>query len=129
MAEDFETRAKNHFCEAIREVFPDPTPLIGEKWFRFYPGRKPADMEFIGLPKLAKATGLSVKRIGKQVLRKLSEEHLGARLELTEDHWILVHCREKPELKGPAPAKKPAAGKEAKNSARAARTRKGPRSS
>jgi len=107
VARKFEDIAKNQFVKAIKSALPKPTPLIGEKWFRFHPKGEPADLEFTGIPKLAKASGLPVDKVAKKVVGKLSEETLNSQIELTEDHTILVRRNDKKagvgeESKGPA---------------------------
>ena len=107
VAKDFEDIAKEQLVKAIRKALPKPTPLIGEKWFRFHPNGQPADLEFTGIGKLAKATGLPIDRIAKKVIRNLSAQTLESEIELTEDFRILVRRNDKAEggEKSQGPAK------------------------
>lgn len=91
VAKEFEDIAKEQFVKAIQNALPKPTPLIGVKWFRFHPDGKPADLEFTGIRKLAKATSIPIDRVAKQVVRRLSAQALDSQIELTDDHMILVH--------------------------------------
>lgn len=95
VAKEFEDTAKEHFVKAIQNALPKPTPLIGGKWFRFHPNGEPVDLEFTGLPKLAKASGLPIDRVAKQVVRRLSAETLNCHIELTDDYMILVRKNKK----------------------------------
>ena len=90
MSKRFDKLAKDHFVWAIKKVFPNPTPLIGDKWFHFRDKGQPADLEFTGIPKLAKATGIPVKRVGQLILKTLSEKVLDAELEMTDEHHVIV---------------------------------------
>jgi len=95
VTKEFEDIAKEHFVKAIKNALPKPTPLIGSKWFRFHPNGEPADLEFTGIRKLAKASGVAIGRVAKQVVGNLSAETLNCQIELTEDHIILVRKNKK----------------------------------
>ena len=90
MADRFEKVARNQLVQAIKKVLPKPTPLIGGKWFRFHPGGEPAHLEFTGVRKLAKATGIGADHIAGRIVKNLSIEALDADIEVTEDHTILI---------------------------------------
>ena len=95
VTKEFEDIAKEHFVKAIKNALPKPTPLIGGKWFRFHPDGEPADLEFTGIRKLAKASGVVIDRIAKQIVGNLSAETLNSQIELTEDYTILVRRNDK----------------------------------
>ena len=91
------------FTAAIRKALPK-TPLIGPKWFRFYPNGKPADFQFTGCGKLAKATKKDPRRVAQAILKHVRLTDLNAVATLTEDEKINVVLRDKPERSGGAKA-------------------------
>jgi len=90
MPRTFEELAKAQFVRAIKKVFPDPTPLIGDKWFRCHPDGKPADLEFAGVMKLAKATGSSPQKIAAMIVKYLALDKLRAEAHVTKGYRILL---------------------------------------
>lgn len=87
---DWHATLKERFVDAIKKTFPAPTPLIGDRWFVFYPKGRPADYQFIGVGKLAKATGLPPERIAKLIVKHLDLHDLNARVEIDEGCRINV---------------------------------------
>jgi len=88
------------FTEAIKKALPRSTPLIGPKWFNLHPDGKPADFQFTGCGKLAKATAMRPDKIVDRILKNLSLDDIASAVERTEDHRINVTLREKPEGPG-----------------------------
>ena len=101
---DLEKTLKKQFVASIKKTFIERCPLIGDKWFIFYPKGKPADFKFTGVPKLAKATSINPSSVAKFIVKNLSLKGIGADVEITEKHDILVHLKEKskPKTKGKA---------------------------
>ena len=93
MARTFEELAKAQLIKAIKKVFPDPTPLIGDKWFKCHADGKPADMEFIGMAKLSKATGSGAKKIAAGIVRNMDLDKLGCDAVVAKNHSILLRKR------------------------------------
>lgn len=90
MPKDIEKLLTERFTSAIRKSFA-PCPLIGPKWFRLNSGGRPADFQFVGLRKLAKAIGRGPKAIGLAVMRNLDLHGLGvADVKLTGDDVVNV---------------------------------------
>ncbi len=89
MARTFDERTKAQLVKAIRKVFPDPTPLIGDKWFRPHPKGKPADMEFTGVSRLAKATGVPIRKVAQQILKNVSLDKIPATARIARDYRLL----------------------------------------
>ncbi|HUT59050.1 MAG TPA: hypothetical protein VNA25_14470 [Phycisphaerae bacterium] len=87
---DWQATLKERFIESIRKTFPTPTPLIGDRWFVFCPDGRPADCQFVGVGRLAKATGLPPDRVAKLLVKNLSLRGLGARVEIDEERKINV---------------------------------------
>ena len=88
---ELEQSIKDRFIDAIRKTFPHPTPLIGERWFVFSPNGKPADFQFIGVSKLAKATAMPAKRIAQMLIKNLDLGTIPAMVEMTVDNRINLH--------------------------------------
>ena len=85
------------FTKAIRKSLPK-TPLIGPKWFKLYPNGKPADFQFTGCSKLAKAACKKPKHILDMILKNLSVKDIAANVSPTNDFKISVTLKD--ELKG-----------------------------
>ena len=92
---DIEKTPKKRFTTAIERTFSERCPLIGDKWFLFYPSGKPADFKFIGVPKLAKATSISPVSVAKFILKNLDLKGIDADVQVTEKHIILVNLKGK----------------------------------
>lgn len=88
---ELEQSIKDRFIDAIRKTFPHPTPLIGERWFVFSPNGKPADFQFMGVNKLAKATAMAPKRIAQMLIKNLDLGAIPALVEMTVDNRINLH--------------------------------------
>jgi arginyl-tRNA synthetase len=93
---DWKKSIKDRFVEAIKKTFPDPTPLIGEKWFVFPPKRSPADFQFVGVAKLSKATGLPPERVARWIVKHIPPGEPDLEIEITEDKKIVANVRKKP---------------------------------
>jgi hypothetical protein len=71
---DWQEDLKARFIAAIGKAFPAPTPLIGDKWFVFPPGGKPADFQFLGVRKLAKFVARNLDLSGLDCRVAIEEE-------------------------------------------------------
>jgi len=76
MNSEIEQVLTDRFTRAIKRALK-PCPLIGPKWFHYYPGGKPADFVFSGVGKLAKATGQKPRRITDLIMRNLNFQGVG----------------------------------------------------
>ena len=90
---------KERFLRAIKKSFR-PCPLIGDRWFKFPSGGKPADLQFNGCGKLAKAMGHNVKYVAQLIIKNLYLTDLNAAIEITPDSKINIR------LAGPGGGKK-----------------------
>ncbi len=86
---------KERFVQAIRKSF-QPCPLIGEKWFCFHPDGEPADLQFVGCDKLAKAMGMNRKTIAQTIVKNLYLRELKASIEITSDDRINIRLEKNP---------------------------------
>lgn len=91
------------FTKAIKNALPRNTPLIGPKWFNLHPSGTPADFQFTGCAKLAKATAMRPDKILDRILAKLSVDDIASAVERTADHKINVTLLGKGD-KGDMPA-------------------------
>ena len=66
---DIEAELRKRFAAAINK-FVQPRILFGPKWIRSTPGQ-PGRYQFIGTPKVAKATGIPVIKVAKKILSHL----------------------------------------------------------
>jgi hypothetical protein len=90
---DWKEDIKARFAASIRKAFPAPTPLMGDKWFVFgdlgaagpSKGAMP-DFQFLGVRKLAKATGIPAAKVAKFIVKNLDLSGLDARVEI-EEEW------------------------------------------
>ena len=88
---DLEKTLKKRFTASIKKTFVERCPLIGDKWFVFYPKGKPADFQFTGVPKLAKATSINPSSVARFILKNLDLKGIDAEVKVTDDHNIRVH--------------------------------------
>lgn len=95
---DIKDLLTERFTQAIKTSLPQ-TPLIGPKWFKLYPNGKPADFQFTGCTKLAKATTLRPHRVVEKILRNLDLKDVASKVEATGDFKINVTLK-KPEGEG-----------------------------
>lgn len=86
---------------AIRELIKPPV-LTSQRWLRHYPNGKPADFQFMGTLKLAKATGKDVHRIAGMLLRRLDPEGVGLTAEVAAD-GVINFRKKKPRRKAETP--------------------------
>ena len=100
--------------KAIRKSFT-PCPLIGPKWLQEYPQGRPADYRFVGIPKLAKATGRSVEKTGQIIAKNLSLAGLHLDMEIVKGGYINLnvkgHSRPESRKSGSTPIKEKKAEK------------------
>jgi hypothetical protein len=89
---DWKEDIKARLIAAIRKTFPAPTPLVGPKWFVAPPGGKPADYQFLGVRKLAKATGIGVPNVARFIACNLDLAGLDVRVAI-EDEWKMHFFR------------------------------------
>jgi hypothetical protein len=114
---DWKDAVKTRFVDAVRKAFPAPTPLMGEKWFAFAPdgkgagpARKPAktksslpgsrraaDFQFLGVRKLAKATGFEVGRVAQRIVKNLNFPEQLVTVEIEEGWKISVWMVQPPD--------------------------------
>ncbi len=80
---------KSRFTRAI-ESLVKPRPLIGDKWFCWPTGGDPADFQFRGVRKLAKAAGRRPGKLAKELVKELDLYDLGGKVEVTDDLVINV---------------------------------------
>jgi hypothetical protein len=73
--------------DAIRDTFKPPI-LIGPKWLRDRSQGAPTDFQFIGMPKIAKATSNNLRGIAVFLLKKMDVASLGLRYELLDDGTV-----------------------------------------
>ena len=116
---DWRDEIKARFVEAIKRAYPDPTPLIGPKWFFFpSPGvsradaartgaNRPPDFQFLGARKLAKATGIPLRKVVGHLLDKLAFRRVDARVEVVDD-WKINVWLAREGVVGPPRAEDPA---------------------
>lgn len=105
---DLEEQLREEFRRAINELVKPPV-LVGEKWLRSCPSGKPADFQFMGTGKMAKATGKAPGRIARGLLKILKLKEIGLRAEVapngTINLWKVKSGKEAPsgnkEKKGP----------------------------
>ena len=90
---DVRDEITNRFTEAIR-LSVRPCPLIGTKWFRFHPKGRPADFQFIGAGKLAKAAGMAAARLADEIVSHLDLGQLDATVEISSDATISLRLRQ-----------------------------------
>jgi len=83
---------KDRFTRAIKKSFR-PCPLIGPKWFRFYASGEPADFQFIGCQKLAKAMGKDPRFVAQTIIRNLYLRDIDAAIEMTADARISLRFK------------------------------------
>ena len=89
---NIEELLKDRFVKSIRKSY-HPCPLIGDKWFVFREGgaaqaskETPPDFQFLGVRKLAKATGIPAQRVAKFIARNLELAGLDVRVRI-EEEW------------------------------------------
>ena len=69
------------FSKAIRQPFKPP-PLIGQKWFQFEQTSDGRVFRFLGVAKLAKATGKDSEHVVRKIIQNLCLA--GAKIESTD---------------------------------------------
>jgi len=89
---DIRKRLDERFAKAVKKALPFRTPLIGPKWLR-PPQKGQADFEFVGIPKLAKATGEDGRYIAEKVLKNLNVDGLNVDVELRDDLLVNITLR------------------------------------
>ena len=77
------------FIKAIKKSLPQ-TPLIGPKWFKLYPKGRPADFQFTGCVKVAKAACKSPTFILQAIMKNLSIDDVAAKVTTGQDFTINV---------------------------------------
>ncbi len=90
MTMNIQDQLKQRFVDAIKKALSKPTPLIGGKWFKFNENGKPADFQFTGCTKLAKATVFSPQKIINMLSKHLDLSDISASVTITEDFNINV---------------------------------------
>ncbi len=114
---ELEKSIKNGFIVAIRKTFPKPTPLIGDGWFLCPPNGRPADFQFIGVSKLAKATAIPVNRVAQMLVKNLDLGDFPATVEVSKDGRINLNYKPRPAAAAaavPPPSAPSASGTPAK---------------
>ena len=92
---DIAEELKKRFIKAIKKSFHQ-TPLIGPKWFRYNPGGKPCDFQFLGVGKLAKAAGRPPEAIAELLIKNLKLGGLKAQAKITRSGQISVSLENRP---------------------------------
>jgi len=105
---DLEKQLREEFRRAINELIKPPV-LVGGNWLRSCPSGKPADFQFMGTGKMAKATGKAPRRIARGLLKIMELNDIGLRAEVapngTINLWKVQSDKKAPsrskEKKGP----------------------------
>ncbi len=105
---DLEQQLREEFRRAIDELVKPPV-LVGANWLRSCPSGKPADFQFMGTGKMAKATGKAPRRIARGLLKIVKLKEIGLRAELAPNGTINL-------WKVKSPKKPPSGSKEKKGS-------------
>lgn len=92
----------DRFGKGIRKSFK-PCPLIGPKWVQAHPNGKPADFQFLGVRKLAKAMGFSPAKILTTLTDAVRLDDLDLDVTVTDDFVIQMN-----RANGKAPQAAPA---------------------
>jgi hypothetical protein len=87
--EELRQTLADRFAQGIRKTF-SPCPLIGPKWMQTCPKGKPADFQYIGIRKLAKAIGCSPGRILQKIMPNISLGDLDVDVQVTDDFTVLI---------------------------------------
>lgn len=88
--------AQKDLWEAIDRTIQEmikPPVLTSSRWLRHFPKGKPADFQFTGTVKMAKATGKNVHRVAGKLLKQLPLESLGLTGEVTAEGFINIRER------------------------------------
>ena len=80
---------KRRFTRVIEENVRPPV-LIGPKWFRYNPSGNPAEFQFLGSAKIAKATGKGARRVAKLLLERIELDDLGMTAQIAPDGVINI---------------------------------------
>jgi hypothetical protein len=107
---NLQAELKKRFEAVVNQLIKPPV-LFGPKWLQ--PGPGPGQFQFVGTPRIAKATGRSADRIAKGILKHLdvADLRLSAKVSPT---GIITLSPEKPKAK-----KQASGGKERTGSASA----------
>jgi hypothetical protein len=95
MSSELSKQITERFVKAIQKSFK-PCPLIGPKWLQEYPNGNPADFRFVGIPKLAKATGRSVDKARQILVKNLTLTGLSVDMEIVKGIYIDINAKGKP---------------------------------
>jgi hypothetical protein len=87
MAKTLEDKLRERFQAAVAKTVK-PTPLTSPRWLKHFPNGRPADFRYIGVPRLAKATGRRLEKMSEALLRNLRVDDLGLRMEVRSNGWI-----------------------------------------
>jgi len=101
---NLEDKLRDKLAGAVRDMIKPPV-LFGPKWLRPRPRGKAGHFEFLGLPKIAKATGKPPKRIAEMLVKRLEPEKMGVTVTVTPDGLMIISKVKQPGKKGAA--KKP----------------------
>lgn len=89
---DLLSKLKERFTKAINEHVKPPV-LVGPNWLMACPGGKPADFQFHGAPKIAKATKRDTARVAAMLLKQLDLSGLDVTTRIEEDGVISIFVR------------------------------------
>ncbi len=103
---DFEDKLREKLARAVRDMIKPPV-LFGPKWLRRRPKAKAGDFEFLGVPKIAKATGKSTKRIAEMLLKRLEPEKMGLTVKVGADGLVIISKAKQAGKATPAAEKPP----------------------
>ena len=89
---DLLNELKARFTKAIQEHVKPPV-LIGPNWLMACPGGKPADFQFHGAPKIAKATKRDIARVASMLLKRLDLSGLNVTTRIEENGVISIFVK------------------------------------
>jgi hypothetical protein len=102
MSDDLKSRLNDRLRKAVRQTF-DPCPLITERWLQSLQSRREVGYRFIGVRKLAKATGRSVEKTLAMLLPRVRFDDLGVTMEIAGASDLIF----RPVAPAPKPAGAP----------------------
>jgi arginyl-tRNA synthetase len=103
---NLEEELSKRFAKAINDAIKPPI-LIGAKWLQACPSGQPADFQFTGVPKIAKATGRPKERIAPMLLKRMDLSDLRLRAEVTPTGLINIFSTKRKAPPGGAESSPP----------------------
>lgn len=111
MSDDLKSRLNDRLQKAIRQTF-DPCPLLTDRWLQSLQSSGGKVYRFIGVRKLAKATGRSVEKTFAMLVPRIRFDDLGVTMETAGSSDLIfrpVAPPAKPAATGKSPRPKRAA--------------------